>query len=66
MVINDNEPYRLTFDDAVTVWERYLNGEFQHHIAAFFRVNPGRVNDVLKGRKHEGAESVAREKRSAA
>jgi hypothetical protein len=66
MPSNDNEPYRLNFDDAVAVWNRYLDGEYQHHIAASFRVNPGRVNDVLKGRKHPEAEQVARSKRSAA
>jgi hypothetical protein len=37
---NDNTSYRLTFDDAVEVWNRHLNGDYQHHIAAEFRVNP--------------------------
>ena len=60
------EPYRLTFEDAVSVWKRHLGGEYQHHIAASFGVNPGRVNDVLKGRKHAGSERLAREQRSAA
>lgn len=63
---NDNEPYRLTFEDAVVVWQRHFDGVYQHHTAAFFGVNPGRVNDVLKGRKHEGSEQVARQRRSAA
>ena len=52
--------YRLTFEDAVTVWLRRWNGEYQHDIAAPFRVNPARVNDVLKGRLHLGSEAVAR------
>lgn len=66
MRIKDNEPYRLTFDDAVIVWNLYLNGEYQHHIASRFGVNPGRVNEVLKGRRHPGAEQIARANRSAA
>lgn len=61
-----NKPYRLTFEDAVTVWSRYLSGDYQHDIAASFGVNPGRVNEVLKGHKHVGSERVARDKRSAA
>lgn len=59
--MNQNEPpYRLTFDDAVEVWRRHWAGEYQHHIAASFGVNPGRVNDVLKYRKHLGSEAAAR------
>jgi hypothetical protein len=59
---NDNEnntTYRLTFADAVSVWLRHWAGEFQHHIAAGFRVNPGRINEVLKGRKHIGSREEA-------
>ncbi len=52
--------YRLTFEDAVTVWKRYWSGEFQNRIAADFDTNPGRVNDVIKGRKHPGSEAAAR------
>jgi hypothetical protein len=58
--------YRLTFDDAVDVWLRYWAGEFQHTIAASYRVNPGRLNEVLKRHKHIGSEQVARSRRSAA
>lgn len=59
--MNQNEPpYRLTFDDAVEIWHRHWSGEYQHHIAASFGVNPGRVNDVLKHRKHVGSEAAAR------
>ncbi len=52
--------YRLTFHDAVLVWIRYWNGEFQNRIAADFDVNPGRINDVIKGRVHLGSEDIAR------
>lgn len=51
--------YRLTFDDAVQIWIRSWNGEFQHRIAASFDVNPGRVNEVLKGRRWPGSEAEA-------
>ncbi|WGS20826.1 MULTISPECIES: hypothetical protein [unclassified Bradyrhizobium] len=44
------KPYRLTFEDAVYVWLRHWRGEYQHHIAASYNVNPGRVNEVLKER----------------
>jgi len=66
--MNENDPpsHRLTFDDAVDIWLRHWAGEYQHHIAASYRVNPGRVNDVLKGRKHAGSEQVAASKRRAA
>jgi hypothetical protein len=60
------QPYRLTFDDAVDIWLRHWAGEYQHAIAAGYGVNPGRVNEVLKGHKHPGSEGVARTKRSAA
>jgi hypothetical protein len=51
---------RLTFDDAVEVWKRHFLGEAQHHIAQAFSVNQGRINDVLKGRRHPGSREVAR------
>lgn len=54
----------LSFQDAIDVWLRHWSGEYQHHIAASFGVNPGRVSEVLKARKHTGAEDVARSIRS--
>ncbi len=50
---------RLTFEDAVEIWIRHWSGEFQNRIAAHFDVNPGRVNEVLKGQRHPGSEGVA-------
>jgi len=52
--------YRLTFSDAVKVWLLHWQGEFQNRIAATFDVNPGRVNEVLKGFRHPGSEQAAR------
>ena len=60
------QPYQLTPDDAVDIWLRHWAGEYQHHIAASYGVNPGRVNDVLKGRKHAGSEQAASSKKRAA
>ena len=65
--MNDNgkPSYVLTFDDAVEIWLRSWNGEFQNRIAASYDVNPGRVNDVLKERKYVGSREVAFERRAA-
>ena len=65
--MNDNRnPSRaLTFDDAVQIWLRHWNGEFQNRIAASFDVNPGRVNDVLKERKFIGSREAALQQHSA-
>ena len=50
---------RLTLQDAVKVWKLRATGMFQHRIAALFDVNPGRVNEVLKGRKFPEARRLA-------
>jgi len=65
--MNDNDvpSYKLTFCDAVEIWLRHWNGEFQNRIAASFDVNPGRVNEVLKGRKFVGSREAALKKRAA-
>jgi hypothetical protein len=57
--------YRLTFDDAVDIWLRRWDGQFQHKIAADYGVNSARINDVLKERTHIGSKQVAASKRSA-
>jgi hypothetical protein len=51
--------YQLTFDDAVDIWLRHWQGEYQHRIAASYDVNPARVNEVLKGTRHPGSEEHA-------
>lgn len=64
--MNDNAPsYTLTFEDAVEIWLRHWAGEFQNRIAASFDVNPGRVNEVLKERKHVGSRHIALKKTAA-
>jgi predicted XRE-type DNA-binding protein len=57
--------YRLTFQDAIMVWLLEWEGVHQHHIAARFGVNPGRVNEVLKGHKHQGSREAALSARAA-
>jgi hypothetical protein len=58
--------YRLSFLDAVAIWLRSWRGEFQHRIAADYDVNPGRVNEVLKERRHKGSRDVAASRRNVA
>jgi hypothetical protein len=62
---DNNETYRLTFDDAVDVWLRHWSGQYQHHIAAHYGVNAGRINEVLKEKKHLGSREAAEKKRKA-
>lgn len=60
MALDGRTPsYRLTQDDAVEIWIRHWAGEYQNRIAAHFDVNPGRVNEVLKGRRFPGSEQIA-------
>jgi hypothetical protein len=53
---------KLTFTDATEVWKLRIKGEFQNRIAAQFDVNPGRVNEILKGYMRPGSEQAARGK----
>ena len=55
----DETTRRLTFEDAVEIWKRFWNGEYQHRIAAAFDVNPGRISEVIKGRKFPGSRDIA-------
>jgi len=57
---------RLSFEDAIIIWQRHWDGEFQNRIAASFDVNPARVNEVLKGHRHPDSRSAALLRRSAA
>lgn len=51
--------HALTFEDAVEIWLLHFAGHFQNRIAASFDTNPGRVNEVLKERKHLGSKAEA-------
>jgi len=61
MSVNRSEPTSksLTEDDAVLIWRLRSAGESQHRIAARLDVNPGRVCEVLKGRRFPGARGIA-------
>lgn len=50
---------RLTEADAVQIWQRRLAGDAQHVLAADFRVNPGRVAEVLSGKRFPNARAMA-------
>lgn len=50
---------RLTLADAIYIWRAYLAGAYQHRIAADLDVNPGRVNEVLKGKRYPESRMMA-------
>lgn len=61
---NDNDTtYTLTFEDAVNIWLQHWAGRYQHHIAADYRCNAGRINEVLKEKRHLGSRLAAEKKR---
>jgi hypothetical protein len=49
----------LTEADAIEIWKRRRLGEAIHSIAAGFRVNPGRVAEVLNGTRFPEAERLS-------
>lgn len=56
---NNGPSRKLTFQDAIEIWKRHSTGEFQNRIAAHFDVNPGRVNEVIKGKRFPGSEQAS-------
>lgn len=66
MNITRRPSYRLTYEDAIHIWDLYLDGWFQNRIAAKFDINPGRVNEIVKGHKFPAAEDDARSRRERA
>lgn len=56
---NRSPSYKLTMNDAVEIWKRYRRGEFQNRIAAHFDTNPGRVNEVIKGKRFPEAKDAS-------
>ena len=60
--------HRLTWDDAVVIHMRLMDGEFYSRIASDFDVNQGRIADVKFGRVHPGSfeEALKRRRSSAA
>lgn len=56
----------LSFDEAVRVWHMHWQGMIQSAIAQTYGTNQGRVNEVLKQRKHVGSKEVAMSERDKA
>jgi hypothetical protein len=53
------EKTKFTDEEAVDVWLRHWSGQHQHHIAADYRINAGRVSEILTERKHIGSKKAA-------
>lgn len=53
------ESRKLLLQDAVEVWRRKALGHLQHHIAAHFGVNQGRVSEILNGKTYPEARKLA-------
>lgn len=51
--------HRLTFEEAVQVQIRLMNGEIYSRIAAPYDVNQSRIADVKFGRLHPGSREEA-------
>jgi hypothetical protein len=50
---------RLTLDDAIEIWRRLGRGEAQHAVAAHFRVNQGRISEIMNGKRFPEARNPA-------
>ncbi|TPN53981.1 hypothetical protein [Mesorhizobium sp. B1-1-7] len=59
MTENPHPTQSIDFDAAIEVWLLRRQGWYQHQIAAEFHVNPARINEVLKERKHVGSKQEA-------
>jgi hypothetical protein len=66
-IAQDNEPRKtkFTFEEGVDVWLRRWNGQIIQDIAFAYRINWGRVSQVLNEETHVGSKQVAASKRSA-
>jgi hypothetical protein len=42
------EKTKFTEEEAVDVWLRHFSGQHQHHIAADYRINAGRVSEIRR------------------
>jgi hypothetical protein len=55
----------LTLADAVEIWLRRAQGEAQHVLAAAYGVNPGRIAEVLSGKRFPEAQVIAEQQKIA-
>lgn len=51
---------KFTDDEALDVWLRHWSGQSGDEIAYDYRINAGRVSNVLNGDTHPGSEEAAR------
>lgn len=58
--------HKLTFEEAVQIQIRIMNGEFYSRIIQDYDVNQGRVSEVKTGKLHPGSYEEAVRRRSAA
>src|SRR5258706_11504793 len=56
---NRTPSHRLTFNDAIAVWKRYIDKDFVQRIAADMDCNVARVYDVVRGKMHSGSKEQA-------
>lgn len=54
-----NVSRRLTLADAVRIWQQRWAGTAQHILAAEYQVNPGRIAEVLAGKRFPEARRFA-------
>jgi hypothetical protein len=59
-----NVSRHLTLENAIEIWRRRLAGEAQHVLAAAYQVNPGRIAEVLAGRRFPEARALAVDNRT--
>lgn len=45
---------QLTAQDIADIKVRLLLGEYQHHIAADYGLNQGRISEIKTGKRHSG------------
>jgi hypothetical protein len=60
-IVQDNNlrKTKFTFEEAVDVWLRRWNGQYQHEIAAAYVINVRAVNHVLNEKTHVGSKGEA-------
>ncbi len=66
MPVNRKPCHRLTYEEAVEIHTRLMNGEFYSRIAPDYDVNQGRIADVKFSRVHAGSYDEALRRRSSA
>jgi hypothetical protein len=56
---NDNRKTKFTDEEAIDVWLRFWKGDLQDDIAHDYRINAGRVSDVVNEKTHPGSRTAA-------